>query len=37
MAPKEIAIMHCILNYPTKDKNANLNMIDDLKKDIQST
>ena len=29
---KEIAIMHCILNYPTKDKNANLNMIDDLKK-----
>ena len=24
--------MHCILNYPTKDKNANLNMIDDLKK-----
>ena len=24
--------MHCILNYPTKDSNANLNMISDLKK-----
>ena len=24
--------MHCILNYPTKDINANLNMILDLKK-----
>jgi len=29
---KDIAIMHCILNYPTKDQNANLNMIEDLKK-----
>ena len=24
--------MHCILNYPTKDIDANLNMIQDLKK-----
>ncbi len=29
---KEIIIMHCILNYPTKDTDANLNMICDLKK-----
>ena len=29
---KEIIIMHCILNYPTKDIDANLNMIQDLKK-----
>ena len=29
---KEIIIMHCILNYPTKDINANLNMLFDLKK-----
>jgi len=29
---KEIIIMHCILNYPTKDLDANLNMILDLKK-----
>ncbi len=28
----EIIIMHCILNYPTKNKNANLDMIIDLKK-----
>ena len=28
---KEIVIMHCILNYPTSYKNANLNMIRDLK------
>ena len=27
--------MHCILNYPTKDINANLNMILDLKKNFQ--
>ena len=26
-----IIIMHCILNYPTKDKDANLEMISDLK------
>ena len=29
---KKIVLMHCILNYPTKDKDANLNMILDLKK-----
>lgn len=29
---KEIVIMHCILNYPTKNFNANLKMIKDLKK-----
>ena len=28
---KEICIMHCILDYPTKNENANLNMIKDLK------
>ena len=28
----EIGILHCILNYPTKDKNANLNMIKSLRK-----
>ena len=28
---KDIIIMHCILNYPTKEFNANLKMIDDLK------
>ena len=28
---KEIAILHCILNYPTIDLNANLNMIKTLK------
>lgn len=28
----DVTIMHCILNYPTKDNNANLNMISDLKK-----
>ncbi len=28
---KEIIILHCILNYPTSDNNANLNMIKDLK------
>ncbi len=27
-----IFLLHCILNYPTKIYNANLNMIDDLKK-----
>tara|TARA_Y100000590_G_scaffold84200_1_gene94065 strand:- start:26810 stop:27862 length:1053 start_codon:yes stop_codon:yes gene_type:complete len=30
----KIVIMHCILNYPTEDKNANLNMIDCLKKNF---
>ena len=29
---REIVIMHCILNYPTKNSNANLKMIEDLKK-----
>ena len=29
---KNIAIMHCILNYPTKDIDANLGMIKSLKK-----
>ena len=29
---KEIIILHCILNYPTSDHNANLDMIKDLKK-----
>jgi sialic acid synthase SpsE len=29
---KKIVIMHCILNYPTKDSDANLNMIIYLKK-----
>lgn len=28
----KIIIMHCILNYPTKDQDANLHMISDLKK-----
>lgn len=28
---KDIVIMHCILNYPTMDKDANLNMITNLK------
>lgn len=28
---KNIVIMHCILNYPTKNENANLNMITDIK------
>lgn len=27
----DIVIMHCILNYPTKNENANLNMITDIK------
>lgn len=27
----KLALMHCILNYPTEDKNANLGMIMDLK------
>lgn len=29
---KKITIMHCILNYPTVDKDANLSMISDIKK-----
>ncbi len=31
---KKIIIMHCILNYPTEDWNANLSMISDLKKNF---
>jgi len=30
----KIVIMHCILNYPTKDINANLGMIESLKKEF---
>lgn len=29
---KELIIMHCILSYPTENHDANLNMINDLKK-----
>ncbi|HPN32745.1 MAG TPA: N-acetylneuraminate synthase family protein [bacterium] len=29
---KDIALLHCISNYPVKDENANINMILDLKK-----
>ena len=29
---KEIVLMHCILSYPTKNKDANLSMITDLRK-----
>lgn len=28
----QLALLHCVLNYPTEDKNANLGMILDLKK-----
>lgn len=31
---KKVVLMHCILNYPTKDENANLNMITSLKKEF---
>ncbi len=31
---KEIIIMHCILNYPTENRNANLDMISDLKRNF---
>ena len=31
---KDIAIMHCILNYPTLDDNANLRMIKSLKENF---
>ena len=33
---KSIGILHCILNYPTEDKNASLNMIKDLKNSFPS-
>ena len=29
---KDIVLLHCILNYPTSDKDANLNMISSLEK-----
>ncbi len=29
-----LGLLHCILNYPTKDSNANLGMIQDLKKEF---
>ena len=32
MEKKNIILMHCILNYPTKNENANLRMIKDLQK-----
>ena len=28
----QLALLHCVLNYPTKDENANLGMIPDLRK-----
>ena len=31
---KKVILLHCILNYPTKDENANLNMITSLKKEF---
>jgi N-acetylneuraminate synthase len=31
---QEIGLLHCILNYPTKDENASLGMIHGLKKDF---
>ena len=31
---KNLTLMHCVLNYPTKNINENLNMIDDLKKNF---
>ena len=33
---KSISIMHCILNYPTKDKDANLGMINGLKNEFKN-
>jgi sialic acid synthase SpsE len=31
---KQVCIMHCVLNYPTKNENANLNFISTLKKNF---
>lgn len=31
---KKVVLMHCILNYPTKNENANLNMINSLKREF---
>ncbi len=31
---KEVSLLHCVLNYPTLNSNANLNMIKDLKKNF---
>ena len=33
---KKIIILHCILNYPTENSNANLRMIIDLKKKFKN-
>lgn len=33
---KEIVLLHCILNYPTSDENANLGMIASLKQEFPS-
>jgi|TARA_Y100000389_G_scaffold205072_1_gene262711 sialic acid synthase SpsE len=33
---KKIIIMHCILNYPTNDKDANLKMISSLKRNFKN-
>ena len=33
---KHIALMHCILNYPTKNENANLNMIKSLSEQFKN-
>ncbi len=37
ISKSEICIMHCILNYPTKDINANLKMINHLKEIFPDT
>ncbi len=34
---KNIVILHCILSYPTLDRNANLNMISDIQKNFPDT
>lgn len=33
---KDIVIFHCVLSYPTEPKNANLRVIETLKKDFQN-
>jgi len=32
----QLSLLHCVLNYPTKDENANLGMIQGLKKEFPS-
>ena len=34
LKPNKVILMHCILNYPTKNENANLRMIKGLKKNF---